>query len=166
MMATADLITAYLSNEMSPERERQFLLSVAASDSLRLELKSHLMLDRMMGQRVQSARVPDAVRMAIFAQAGIATATAPSSADASLAQGAAASRAAANGAGFFTRRPGRMTLVAAALAFFGAGYATGIVNDDESRVNAASNPAVTTPVTNAPVSPSVDAQNAKDAGDV
>src|SRR6188768_2079197 len=119
MMATADLITAFLSNEMSPDRERQFLLSVAASDSLRLELKSHLMIDRMMGERVQSAHVPDAVRMTIFAQAGIATATAPSTGTAPT-DVTSIGRMAANTTGFFSRLSGRITLAAAAVAFFGA----------------------------------------------
>ncbi|MBC8145933.1 MAG: hypothetical protein H7X80_10135 [bacterium] len=153
MMATADLITAYLSNEMSPERERQFLLSVAASDALRLELKSHLMLDRMMGQRAQSARVPDAVRMAIFAQAGVSTANVPNS-DAAADQGLTAGRSAAHSTSFFSRLSGRLSLGAAALVFFSAGYMAGITGD-ETPTNTASNlPAVTAPVNGAVVDPS------------
>jgi hypothetical protein len=78
-MATADLITSFLSNEMSPEREREFLLSVAASDTLRLELKSHMLLDRILLGQAQRARVPDGVRATIFAAAGVGTAAATTS---------------------------------------------------------------------------------------
>jgi hypothetical protein len=67
-MKTADLITSYLSNEMTPEQERQFLLSVAASDSLRLSLKSHVMLDKIVTNQIQRAHVPETVRDAIFNQ--------------------------------------------------------------------------------------------------
>jgi len=67
-MKTADLITSYLSNEMNPEQERQFLLSVAASDSLRLALKSHVMLDKIVTNQIQHAHVPETVRSAIFTQ--------------------------------------------------------------------------------------------------
>lgn len=145
-MATADLITAFLGNEMSPEAERQFLLSVAASDALRLELKSHLMLDRMMGERARRAHVPDAVRMAIFAQAGVAaTAAAPS------AQSAPIDRAPAPRPGFFSRLSGRVTLAAAALAFFGVGYAAGTGADDETRAAQSPPSAVVAPMTQSPV---------------
>ncbi len=67
-MKTADLITSFLSNEMNPEQERQFLLSVAASDSMRLSLKSHVMLDRISANQLHRAEVPVPVREAIFAQ--------------------------------------------------------------------------------------------------
>jgi hypothetical protein len=73
-MTTADLITSFLDNEMSPNQEREFLLSVAASDSLRLELKSHVMLDRIFTQQAQRTQVPDAIRSTILAQAGVAIA--------------------------------------------------------------------------------------------
>ncbi len=67
-MKTADLITSFLSNEMTADQERQFLLSVAASDSMRLSLKSHVMLDRIAANQLQRAEVPVSVREAIFAQ--------------------------------------------------------------------------------------------------
>ena len=128
-MATADLITAFLSNEMSPEAERQFLVSVAASDALRLELKSHLMVDRILGERVQRAHVPDGVRAAIFAQAGISTVMA-ASADAAPhtaepAPTPAVDRAPAPRGSFFSRFAGRVTIVAAAAALFSSGYYVG-----------------------------------------
>jgi len=73
-MNTADLISAYLNNEMSPERERQFLLSVASNDQLRLALKSNVMLDRIVLRQAQEIEVPDAVRSSILAQAASAAA--------------------------------------------------------------------------------------------
>lgn len=76
-MKTADLITSFLSNEMTPEQERQFLISVAASDSLRLSLKSHVMLDRISADQLHRAHVPVGVREAIFAQVGVSMAETP-----------------------------------------------------------------------------------------
>ncbi len=72
-MKTADLITSYVNNEMTPEQERQFLLSVAASDSLRLSLKSHFMLDRIVSTQAQGIHVPEHIRTSILAQATAAT---------------------------------------------------------------------------------------------
>lgn len=66
-MNTADLITSYLNNEMNPEQERQFLLSVAASDSMRLALKSHVMIDQIMQRQMAQTNVPEPVRNTIFA---------------------------------------------------------------------------------------------------
>jgi hypothetical protein len=147
MMATADLITAFLSNEMSPERERQFLLSVAASDALRLELKSHLMVDRILNERVQHARVPEGVRSMIFAQAGIATlmaANAEASPATEPAATSAVDRAPAPRGGFFSRLAGRVTIVAAAASLFGAGY---FVGNDGDTPNVAARPS-STPASN------------------
>ena len=56
-MNTADLITSFFNNEMSPDQERQFLLSVASSDSLRLGLKSHVMLDKILQEQSNQSRV-------------------------------------------------------------------------------------------------------------
>lgn len=72
-MKTADLITSYVNNEMTPEQERRFLLSVAASDSLRLSLKSHFMLDRIVSTQAQGIHVPEHIRTSILAQATAAT---------------------------------------------------------------------------------------------
>ncbi len=67
-MQTADLITAFLNNEMTAEQERQFLLSVAASDSLRLGLKSHVMVDRIFQKQLAEAHVAADVKAKIFAE--------------------------------------------------------------------------------------------------
>lgn len=68
-MNTADIISLYLNNEMTPDQERQFLLSVAASDQLRLALKSHVMLDHVILRQAQELQVPFGVRSAILAEA-------------------------------------------------------------------------------------------------
>ncbi len=75
-MNTADLITSFFNNEMNPEQERQFLISVASSDSMRLGLKSHVMLDRILSDNAYEAHVPDTVRTMIFAEASAILATA------------------------------------------------------------------------------------------
>jgi hypothetical protein len=126
-MKTADLITSYLSNEMSPEQERQFLLSVAASDSLRLSLKSHVMLDKIVTNQIQRAHVPENVRDAIFNQmnaslTGIAPLGAASAAEADALEGASLLSRLFNGA---TGRFSRGALVALlTIGGFAAGYFT------------------------------------------
>lgn len=159
-MPTADLITDFLGNEMSPERERQFLLSVAASDALRLELKSHLMVDRILGERVQSAHVPETVRSTIFAAAGVSTGHAAP--DAPTSPAPAVDRVAVPRASFFSRLSGRVTLVAAACAFFGAGYFVGNESDATraadtrpASANVASRPAPSVPPSGVAESPRV-----------
>ncbi len=116
-MATADLITSFLSNEMSPDQEREFLLSVAASDSMRLELKSHVMLDRILDTQAREATVPGTVRNLILAEAGITT----------VADGRSGSSSPAlRGSGSFMSRITRGALVIALAATgFAAGYFTG-----------------------------------------
>ncbi len=73
-MNTADLITSFFNNEMSPDQERQFLLSVASSDSLRLGLKSHVMLDKILQEQSNQSRVSSQVRMNIMKQAAVVAA--------------------------------------------------------------------------------------------
>lgn len=73
-MNTADLITSFFNNEMSPDQERQFLLSVASSDSLRLGLKSHVMLDKILQEQSNRSRVSAEVRMNIMKQAAVVAA--------------------------------------------------------------------------------------------
>lgn len=88
-MNTADLISSYLNNEMSPDQERQFLLSVAASDQLRLALKSHVMLDRVILRQAQETQVPPGVRSAILAQASTALSVPTNPGRGHVAEGAA-----------------------------------------------------------------------------
>jgi len=75
-MNTADLITSFFNNEMSPEQERQFLVSVASSDSLRLGLKSHVMLDKILHDESDATRVSPRTRVAIMREAAIVAAAA------------------------------------------------------------------------------------------
>ncbi len=73
-MNTADLITAFFNNEMSPDQERQFLVSVASSDSLRLGVKSHVMLDKILNEQTDFAKAPLNVRTTIMREAAIVAA--------------------------------------------------------------------------------------------
>jgi hypothetical protein len=120
-MKTADLITSYLNNEMTPEQERQFLLSVAASDSLRLSLKSHVMLDRMATQQLQRAHVPTVVRDAIFAEMSASMAGSGSPAQPSASH--AAGRGGSMGSFFRKLGSGAFVVVMAASGFV-ASYLT------------------------------------------
>jgi len=122
-MNTADLITSFFNNELNPEQERQFLLTVAASDSMRLGLKSHVMLDRILAERAKEVHVPDSVRNVIFAEAGAMLAgtasTAPSDESASTPrQGPRRFK------GGSARIGAGLLAVTLALVGFGAGYMT------------------------------------------
>ncbi|MCE2502819.1 MAG: hypothetical protein J4G05_01990 [Chlorobi bacterium] len=87
-MNTADLITSFFNNEMSPDQERQFLLSVASSDSLRLGLKSHVMLDKILNEQADKTRVSSGVRTSVMKEAALVTAAVGSvtAAEAAVAQ--------------------------------------------------------------------------------
>jgi hypothetical protein len=123
-MNTGDLITSFLNNEMNPAQEREFLLSVAASDTQRLALKSHVMLDRVLSQQVQRASVPDSVRGVIFSAAAASLAEplpAPQAASKTpAAEGGFASRLRA----FATRAAMPMVATMMTVAGFAAGYYT------------------------------------------
>ena len=75
-MNTVDLITSFFNNELSPDQERQFLLSVASSDSLRLGLKSHVMLDRILHEEADKSRVSQSIRANVMKEAAIVAAAA------------------------------------------------------------------------------------------
>jgi|GEM_PF-2898744 len=125
-MKTGDLITSYLDNEMSPEQEREFLLSVAASDSLRLALKSHVMLDRIVTRQAQQVQVPGAIRDNIFAQMSASVAATPHAGPA----GRAASHfdagtIAAKSAGSIGQSILKMGRGAIVMAMTACGFATG-----------------------------------------
>lgn len=75
-MNTADLITSFFNNELSPDQERQFLLSVASSDSLRLGLKSHVMLDKILNEELTKSRVPSNIRLNVMKEAAVVAAAA------------------------------------------------------------------------------------------
>jgi hypothetical protein len=139
-MNTADLISAYLHNEMSPEQERQFLLSVAASDSLRLSLKSHVMLDRIVFEQARDTRVPDGVRGAIFAEMS-ASLSAGGSSPSPYADGLRA--AASSPGGVVAATASRfgivkgLSIAVLALSGFGAGYLTRVGVEAPPAVQAA-----------------------------
>lgn len=145
-MNTADLITAFFNNEMSPDQERQFLVSVASSDSLRLGLKSHAMLDRILYEQSSQSRVPVEVRMKIMREAAVVAATAGSAlaADSALANDAEASpapesTAVGNRSLSVSRRFFRWSSATAvlmlALGSFVAGFYTGTETSDDPVAN-------------------------------
>ncbi len=148
-MKTADLISSFLNNEMTLEQERQFLLSVAASDSLRLSLKSQFMLDRIVSDQVLHAHVPEPLRASIFAQAAAVSVPAHSISSSIPSEPAAESRIA--------RLFGRAAMMAVLVV---GGYAAGYFSQaspEASGMPAANAPAVTTPAQSLPaVAPQVD----------
>lgn len=152
-MKTADLITSFLSNEMTADQERQFLLSVAASDSMRLSLKSHVMLDRIAANQLQRAEVPVSVREAIFAQMSASMAEpAPSNPAAERPM----PRSGGQGTRGFLQKFGTQALVMVLTAGgFVAGYLTG--SDQPETAQAPAQQVQSAPVVTAevPASPSV-----------
>lgn len=134
-MNTADLITSFFNNEMSPDQERQFLLSVASSDSLRLGLKSHVMLDKILHEQSSQSRVPVEVRMNILKQAAVVAATGTAlSADDAMAntEKAAENVATASLAGsrrFFRWSSATLALLMG-IGIFIAGFYTGTENSE------------------------------------
>lgn len=145
-MNTADIITSFFNNELSAEQERQFLLSVAASDSMRLGLKSHVMLDKILADNASDLHISDSVRSTIFAEAEsvLANNTAGDGASAIGGRGsggwwqgvraAFSAKVAAGG-------------VAVALAGFGLGYATHSQLADPSVASSPVQPIVPVPIT-------------------
>jgi hypothetical protein len=147
-MNTADLITAFLSNEMNPAQEREFLLSVAASDSQRLALKSHVMLDRVLAQQVQRASVPDSVRGVIFSAAAASLAEPLPASQGTAKSLSAQSGFAARLRAFATRTALPMVATMLTLAGFAAGYYTSsesVTNRESGEISVAVPAASATP---------------------
>lgn len=123
-MNTADIITSFFNNELTAEQERQFLLSVAASDSMRLGLKSHVMLDKILADNASDLHITDSVRNTIFAEAEAVLASTGTSSGANTLGGSKSAGSwwqAMRGAFSAKMATGGM---AVALAGFGLGYAT------------------------------------------
>ncbi|KXK56053.1 MAG: hypothetical protein IPM61_12910 [Chlorobi bacterium] len=124
-MNTADLITSFFNNELNADQERQFLLSVAASDSMRLGLKSHVMLDKILADNASELHISDSVRNTIFAEAEAVLASNGASSG-----GGSAIAGKTGGASWFQAMRGVFSAklaaggMAVALAGFGLGYAT------------------------------------------
>ncbi|MCC7439558.1 MAG: hypothetical protein IT211_13805 [Armatimonadetes bacterium] len=125
-MNTADIITSFFNNELSPEQERQFLLSVAASDSMRLGLKSHVMLDKILADSASDLHISDSVRNTIFAEAESVLANNTAGSGASALGGKGSSGGGAWWQGVRAAFSAKVAAggVAVALAGFGLGYAT------------------------------------------
>lgn len=63
---TTDRIYSFFNNEMTVEQEREFLISVASSDSLRREVKSHVKIERYLNNELNNTIVPEHIRQNIF----------------------------------------------------------------------------------------------------
>ncbi|MBL7989131.1 MAG: hypothetical protein JNJ94_13790 [Chlorobi bacterium] len=147
-MNTADIITSFFNNELSAEQERQFLLSVAASDSMRLGLKSHVMLDKILADNASDLHISDSVRNTIFAEAESVLANNTAGNGASTIGG----RSSGGGAWWQGVRAAFSAKVAAggvavALAGFGLGYATHSQLADASVASSPVQPIVPVPIT-------------------
>lgn len=133
-MNTADLITAFFNNEMSPDQERQFLVSVASSDSLRLGLKSHVMLDKILNEQSDITRVSSDVRTNIMREAAVvaAAATGLSATDMFAHEGETKAPAAASGGSraLFSRWLSTAAALLVAVGSFFAGFYTGSETSD------------------------------------
>jgi len=130
-MNSADLITSFFNNELSPEQERQFLLTVASSDSMRLGLKSHVMLDRILQEENQEMAVAPVTRRTILREAAAVAALAGGGAQ----QAAAAERSEPSGpTGSGLRFPAwgatALSLLVAVGSFF-AGFTLGESSEDD-----------------------------------
>ena len=142
-MNTADLITSFFNNELSPDQERQFLLSVASSDSLRLGLKSHVMLDKILNEEAGKARVSQTIRLSVMKEAAaVAAAAGALGGEEALAR--ESEEAEVPPPGFWSKIPGWASVPLALLLSVGsffAGYYTG----DEQEQGALNTP-VTVPM--------------------
>lgn len=131
-MNSADLITSFFNNELSPEQERQFLLTVASSDSMRLGLKSHVMLDRILQEENQEMAVAPMTRRTILREAATVAALAAGGAQqASASEGGEASTPRSSGSGFPAWGATALSLLVALGSFF-AGFTLGDSSSDEA----------------------------------
>ena len=130
-MNSADLITSFFNNELSPDQERQFLLSVASSDSMRLGLKSHVMLDRILQEENQETAIAPTTRRMILREAAAVAALAGGAAQ----QAAAAERSepsvpTSSGLHFPAWGTAALSLLVAVGSFF-AGFTLGESSDSD-----------------------------------
>lgn len=131
-MNSADLITSFFNNELSPEQERQFLLTVASSDSMRLGLKSHVMLDRILQEENQEMAVAPTTRRTILREAAtVAGLAAGGSQQAAAAEGSEPSTPISSGSGFPAWGATALSLLVALGTFF-VGFRLGESLSDEA----------------------------------
>ena len=73
IMTHDERISSYIDNELSPEQEQEFLISLAASDGLRKSFRSELVMKNVMHK--SEANPPRRMRGAVFAAVGIGAAS-------------------------------------------------------------------------------------------
>lgn len=128
-MNSADIITSFFNNELSPDQEREFLLTVAASDSMRLGLKSHVMLDKILQEENQEMLVSPGVRRSIMREAAVVAAVAGAGAsEASAAPDGSTTSSGSSSSGFFTLWK---TIPAALLVAVGSFFLGYNISDEE-----------------------------------
>ena len=138
-MNSADLITSFFNNELSPDQEREFLVSVASSDAMRLGLKSHVMLDKILIEENQNVEISPAVRRSILKEAAVVAAglgglsgEALAATDATTAEATTAEAAASGGesGGFFGSWMALPATLLVALGSFFLGYSVAEEGED------------------------------------
>src|SRR6266545_3399134 len=72
-MTHDERISSYIDNELSPEQEQEFLISLAASDGLRKSFRSELVMKNVMHRT--EPMPPRRMRGAVFAAVGIGAAS-------------------------------------------------------------------------------------------
>ncbi len=138
-MNSADLITSFFNNELSPDQERQFLVSVASSDSMRLGLKSHVMLDKILIEENQQVEISPAIRRSILKEAAVVAAAAGGASSEAFAASDGASSAALSTAtagassGFFGNWLAIPATLLVALGSFFFGYSVADDNQQQER---------------------------------
>lgn len=144
-MNSADLITSFFNNELSPDQERQFLVSVASSDSMRLGLKSHVMLDRILIEENQQVEISPAVRRSILKEAAVVAAGVGGGASSeafAATSGVSSTAAAGTSGGFFGNWLAIPATLLVALGSFFVGYSVA----DESEQQGSATVALTEPI--------------------
>src|SRR4051812_25431404 len=73
-MTHDERISSYIDNELTPEMEQEFLISLAASDGLRRSFRSELVLQKVLHRDEAVTAPPREMRAAIFATVGLGAA--------------------------------------------------------------------------------------------
>ncbi len=75
-----DKISSYIENELTAEGEQEFLISLAASETLRRSFRSELTMKKILRQDDQMLSPPRDMRSHVFSAIGIGAVSAPSAA--------------------------------------------------------------------------------------
>jgi len=75
-MNQQDTISSYIDNELSAEAEQEFLISLAASESLRRSFRSELTMKNILREDDRTVNPPRSMRNAVFSAVGLSAAPA------------------------------------------------------------------------------------------